>query len=66
MTERTYTVRGIHCQSCVANIRESVGELGGISEVDVYLDTEKVVVRGEEIDDAAIREAIASAGYEAA
>ena len=66
MTEKTYTVRGIHCQSCVANIRESVGELAGISEVDVDLGTEKVVVRGEEINDAAIREAIASAGYEAA
>lgn len=66
VTEKTYTVKGIHCQSCVANIRESVGELAGISEVDVDLNTERVVVRGQEIDDAAIREAIASAGYEAA
>ena len=64
--ESVYTVHGIHCQSCVANISESVQEVAGVASVDVDLATEKVVVRGDSIDDDAVRAAIASAGYEAA
>ncbi len=66
MSEVTYTVKGIHCQSCVANIREAVGDVDGVSAVDVDLSSEKVVVRGDSIEDAAVRAAISSAGYEAA
>ncbi|MDQ3962337.1 MAG: heavy-metal-associated domain-containing protein [Actinomycetota bacterium] len=66
MGELSYTVKGIHCQSCVANISENVGEVAGVSAVDVSLEEEKVVVRGDEVDDAAVRAAIAAAGYQAA
>lgn len=64
MNQAVYTVKGIHCQSCVANIKEAVGELNGVAQVDVDLAGEKVTVRGD-VDDVAIREAIVSAGYEA-
>lgn len=66
MTEKTYTVKGMHCQSCVANVSESVTEVTGVSNVDVDLDSGRVVVKGEDVDDAAVRAAIVAAGYEAA
>lgn len=66
MSETTYTVKGIHCQSCVMNIRESVSEVTGVSTVDVDLASERVVVRGEQFEDDAVRAAIAAAGYQAA
>lgn len=65
MGEKTYTVKGMHCQSCVANVSESVSEVTGVAGVDVDLATEKVVVKGD-FDDTAVREAIAAAGYQAA
>ena len=66
MIEQTYTVKGMHCQSCVANVSESVAEVSGVEDVKVDLDSEKVVVRGEGLDDSVVREAIAAAGYQVA
>ena len=66
MNDASYTVKGMHCQSCVANVSEMVGEVEGVESVEVDLPSEKVVVRGEGLDDAAIRGAIAEAGYQLA
>jgi copper chaperone CopZ len=62
----TYSVPAIHCAHCALSIREEVEEVEGVEEVAVDLETKLVVVRGEGLDDAALREAIAEAGYEAA
>jgi len=48
------------------SIREEVSEVEGVEDVDVDLETKVVTVRGSALDDAALREAIAEAGYEAA
>ena len=61
----TYTVPAIHCAHCALSIREEVSEVEGVDEVDVDLETKLVTVRGTELDDAALRAAIAEAGYEA-
>ena len=66
MSEAVYEVKGMHCQSCVANVSESVSEVQGVQSVDVDLATEKVVVRGESFEDSAVRAAIQAAGYRAA
>ena len=44
-------------------IREEVSEVAGVDDVGVDLEAKKVVVRGHELDDAALRAAIAEAGY---
>ncbi len=62
----TYSVPAIHCAHCAMSIREEVSEVEGVDEVDVDLDAKLVVVRGRRLDDSALREAIAEAGYEAA
>ncbi|MCC6223967.1 MAG: heavy-metal-associated domain-containing protein [Thermoleophilia bacterium] len=61
----TYRVAGMTCDHCRAAV---AGELEGVSavlEVEVDLETKLVTVRGRELDDAALRAAIAEAGYEA-
>lgn len=62
----TYNVPKIHCAHCGAAIKEEVSEVAGVEAVDVDLDTKVVTIRGESLDDTALRAAIEEAGYEAA
>ena len=66
MTEITYTVPDMSCGHCKAVVSSELQELSGVSRVEVDLDTKRVVVSGEQLDDSALRAAIAAAGYEAA
>jgi copper chaperone len=67
MTETvTYNVPKIHCAHCGASIKEEVSEISGVESVDVDVDTKVVTIRGESLDDKALRGAIEEAGYEAA
>ncbi len=65
-TELTYTVPGMSCAHCERAVRDEVGAVAGVSAVAVDLDTKRVVVSGEALDDTALRAAIEEAGYEAA
>ena len=64
--ELTYTVAGMHCGHCTSAVEREIGGLAGVESVEADLDSKLVVVRGEALDDAALRAAIAEAGYEAA
>jgi copper chaperone len=63
---RDYTVEGMTCSHCVLSAREEVSEVPGVSAVDVELASGRMAVTGQDIDDDAIRAAVADAGYEAA
>jgi len=64
--EITYTVNGMTCGHCKAAVEDEVGQLPGIESVEADVETKLVHVRGEALDDAAVRAAIGEAGYEAA
>jgi copper chaperone len=64
--QRTYNVTGMSCEHCVAAVSETVGELAGVSGVDVNLASGDVVVTGSAIDGEAVRVAVQEAGYELA
>jgi copper chaperone len=64
--EITYTVGGMSCAHCKAAVEEEVGQVPGVEFVNADVDTKLVVVRGEGLDDGALRAAIDEAGYEAA
>lgn len=66
MSELTYTVPAMHCGNCTAAVEREVAQVTGVSAVVANLETKQVVVRGEQLDDGAIRAAIDEAGYEAA
>ena len=66
MSELTYTVPGMSCSHCEHAIKSEVSTVTGVETIDVDLETKLVVVKGEALDDAAIRAAIDEAGYAAA
>ena len=66
MAEITYSVPAMHCSHCEHAVDSELRDVPGVESVDVDLETKLVVVRGEALDDAALRAAIEEAGYEAA
>ena len=62
----SYAVPGIHCGHCAAAIKGEVSGVPGVEAVDVDVDAKLVTVRGDSLSDAALREAIEEAGYQAA
>ncbi len=64
--ELVYTVPGISCGHCTQAIEEEVALVAGVESVSADVDSKRVVVRGADLDDAAIRAAIDEAGYDAA
>ena len=64
MTEKSYTVVGMSCDHCVLSVREEVSEVDGIDAVEVDLAAGRLHVRGANISDAAVGDAVAEAGYE--
>jgi copper chaperone len=64
--ELTYTVEGMTCAHCTSAVTTELLAQAGVAEVDVDLETKRVVTKGTDLDDEALRAAIARAGYEAA
>jgi copper chaperone len=61
----TYTVPGMHCGHCRMSVAEELEAVPGVEAVEVDLNTKRVVVTGDGLDDARLRAAIEEAGYEA-
>jgi len=65
MNTSTYTVTGMTCGHCVASVSEEVGQIAGVAQVDVDLPTGTVTVTADDpVEDAAVRAAVAEAGYQ--
>jgi copper chaperone CopZ len=62
----TYHITGMSCEHCAAAVGAEIGELPGVSAVDVDLASGVVVVGGSAIDDDAVRLAVQAAGYDLA
>jgi copper chaperone len=62
---REYTVHGMTCDHCALSVTEEVTEVAGVQGVEVDLPSGRLVVRGA-ADDAAVRAAVAEAGYQVA
>lgn len=63
MAIKNYTVEGITCGHCVSSVKEEVGEVAGVTAVDVTLETGAVQVTGEDFTDEAVKAAVVEAGY---
>jgi copper chaperone len=61
---RTYTVAGMTCEHCVMSVSEEVGEISGVRDVAVELDSGRLTVAGEGFTDEQVAAAVAEAGYE--
>lgn len=62
--ETTYTVTGMTCGHCAASVREEISELGGVTGVDVVVETGAVTVTSAaELARDAVEAAVKEAGY---
>ncbi len=66
MHPTTYAVPGISCEHCRVAITGEVETVDGVTAVDVDLVAKVVTVTGADVDEAAVRDAIDTAGYDAA
>ena len=67
MSTSTVTVIGMTCGHCVSSVREEVGALAGVSDVEVDLGTGAVTITSTDtIEPAAVKAAVAGAGYQIA
>lgn len=65
-TTTDFQVTGMTCGHCEMSVREEVGEIAGVSTIDVSSKTGKLSVTHEEsVDEAAIIAAVTEAGYSA-
>ena len=65
METLAYTVAGMSCDRCQEAVRDGISTVPGVAAVSVNLETKRVDVTGDGLDDAMIRSAIEDAGYEA-
>ncbi|MEY9213155.1 heavy-metal-associated domain-containing protein [Thermobifida halotolerans] len=65
MASTTITVSGMTCGHCVSSVKEEIGELPGVTDVRVDLQSGRVEVDSETpLTDVQLRGAVAEAGYE--
>ncbi len=63
-TTSSWTVSGMTCKHCVASVTEEVGELPGVTSVDVDLDSGGVTVTSEApLEREQVAGAVEEAGY---
>lgn len=64
-TTSTYTVKGMTCGHCVSSVKEEVGEVPGVTGVDVELESGRLTVHSDApIPADRIEAAVKEAGYE--
>lgn len=66
MATAQYTVTGMTCGHCEMSVREEVGQIDGVENVQVSAQTgDLVVTSSRELDDAEVLAAVDEAGYSA-
>ncbi|GLU46190.1 heavy-metal-associated domain-containing protein [Nocardiopsis ansamitocini] len=64
MASTTITVSGMTCGHCVSSVKEEIGELPGVTTVDVDLTSGRVQVESAEpLTDIQLKDAVSEAGY---
>ncbi|ADG77311.1 Heavy metal transport/detoxification protein OS=Tsukamurella paurometabola (strain ATCC 8368 / DSM / CCUG 35730 / CIP 100753 / JCM 10117 / KCTC 9821 / NBRC 16120 / NCIMB 702349 / NCTC 13040) OX=521096 GN=Tpau_0674 PE=4 SV=1 [Tsukamurella paurometabola] len=62
--ETTYTVTGMTCGHCAASVREEISEIGGVTAVDVNVETGAVTVTSDaDLTRDDVSAAVSEAGY---
>ncbi|MFG1679309.1 heavy-metal-associated domain-containing protein [Nonomuraea sp. NPDC049269] len=65
MSTATYTVKGMTCGHCVSSVKEEVGEVPGVTNVEVDLASGLLTVASDgPVGAAKIAAAVEEAGYE--
>jgi len=66
MSVSEYQVTGMTCGHCEMSVREEVGQISGVDDIQVSAQTGRLVVTAaDDLDDAAVIAAVDEAGYAA-
>ncbi|MBU3142484.1 heavy-metal-associated domain-containing protein [Clostridium sp. CF012] len=58
-------IEGMSCEHCVGHVKEALGELNGVTSVDVNLDAKTAVLEGTvDVNDEDIKATIDDVGYQ--
>ncbi|HHT50517.1 MAG TPA: heavy-metal-associated domain-containing protein [Eubacteriaceae bacterium] len=57
-------IEGMSCENCVRHVTVALKELEGVMEAEVILDKKQATIKGKNVSDEEIREAIEEVGYE--
>lgn len=67
MSTTTVTVMGMSCGGCASSVREEIGDIPGVSTVDVDLGSGTVIISSDApVENLAIKTAVEEAGYQLA
>jgi copper chaperone len=61
--KKVLSIEGMSCGHCVAHVKEALESVAGVTKADVDLGKKQAVVEGSTLDDAAMKAAVAEAGY---
>jgi len=59
----TLNVEGMSCQHCVASVKKSLEALEGVTEATPDLDSGRVLIDGDNLDNGVLKQVITEAGY---
>jgi copper chaperone len=62
--KKVLSVEGMSCAHCVAHVKEALASVPGVTKAEVDLGKKQAFVEGSALDDAALKSAVAEAGYE--
>ena len=65
MSTLSFTVSGMTCGHCVASVQEEVSEIPQVTGAEAVLESGVLTVTGDNVDPAAVIEAVREAGYQA-
>lgn len=61
--EKTITIEGMSCMNCVGAVKNALAQLDELASVEIELENKKARIRGENLEDSLLREAVENAGY---
>ena len=62
--EKIIKIEGMSCNHCVMAVKNALSEIKGISHVEVELDNNRAIVKGDNLEDNILKEAVEDAGYD--
>jgi copper chaperone CopZ len=62
--KKTLSIEGMSCDHCVHHVKTALTEVSGVESAEVDLAKKSAVVTGGNLDDVALKAAVAEAGYE--
>ena len=61
---KTISIEGMRCMHCVASVNDALKAVAGVTNVTVSLEAKNAVVEGENLNDAALKEAVEDTGFD--